>query len=57
MTAAEAKEVFRTDPEGNVMKRLEALEVARSVLGDNCTMAQIWKWCDEKEIVDVCDKR
>lgn len=55
MTEQEAKQVIRTDPEGNIIKRLEALDVARSVLGDDCTMSDVWKWADEKETVAAGD--
>ena len=55
MTEQEAKAVIREDPKGDVIKRLEAIAVARSVLGDNCTMSDIWKWCDEEKAVVAGD--
>lgn len=44
MTEAEAKRVIREDPEGSIIRRLEAIEVAEAVLGEDCTMEQIWEW-------------
>jgi hypothetical protein len=46
MTEEEAKEVIRDDPKGDIMRRLEALEVAESVLGTSCTMGEILKWAE-----------
>ena len=46
MTEEEAKQVIINDPYGNIIKRLEAIAVARSVLGEDCTMEQIWKWAE-----------
>lgn len=46
MTEAEAKAVIRDDPEGNIAKRIEAIEVAKAVLGEGCTMADIWEWVE-----------
>lgn len=46
MTEEEAKEVIRDDPKGDIMKRLEALDVAESVLGIDCTMTEILKWAE-----------
>ena len=56
MTEEEAKRIIRDDPHGDVIKRLEAIDVAESVLGDDCTMEDIWKWAEggdnnEKETV------
>ena len=48
MTEEEAKEVIRNDPKGDIMRRLEALEVAESVLGISCTMGEILKWAEGK---------
>lgn len=55
MTEQEAKAVIREDPKGDIIKRLEALDVARSVLGNDCTMSDIWKWCDEEKAVAAGD--
>ena len=55
MTEQEAKEVIRNDPEGNIIKRIEAIEVAKSILGDECTMPDIWKWCNEEKAVAAGD--
>ena len=46
MTEAEAKEIILNDPRGNIVKRMEAIEVARSILGEDCTMEQIWRWAE-----------
>lgn len=46
MTEEEAKAVIRDDPEGNIRKRLEAIEVAEAVLGEGCTMESVWRWAE-----------
>lgn len=46
MTEEEAKEVIRNDPSGSIVKRIEAIAVAKSVLGENCTMKEIWRWAE-----------
>ena len=46
MTEEEAKRIIRDDPNGDVIKRLEAIDVAESVLGDDYTMEDIWKWAE-----------
>ena len=51
MTEQEAKEVIRNDPKGDIIKRLEAIAVAEDVLGDDCTMSDIWKWANEEKAV------
>lgn len=43
MSEAEAKRVLIDDPGGNIVRRLEALDVAYYILGDDCTMEEIWK--------------
>ena len=48
MTESEAKTIISHDLYGNVAKRLEAIEVAMRVLGEDCTMADIWKWAEGK---------
>ena len=48
MTPEEAKNVIRTDPLGNIARRLEAIDVAKKELGEDCTMADIWKWAEGK---------
>lgn len=55
MTEEEAKEVIRNDPKGDIIKRLEALDVAESILGDACTMSDIWKWANEEKAVAAGD--
>ena len=46
MSEEEAKMIILHDPTGSIVKRLEAIEVARSILGDNCSMEEIWKWAE-----------
>ena len=46
MTEEEAKKIILDDPEGNIIKRIEAIAVARSVLGEDCTMKDIWRWAE-----------
>ena len=48
MTEEEAKQVILNDPYGNIIKRMEALAVARSILGEDCTMKEIWRWAEGK---------
>lgn len=40
------KENNQNDPHGDVIKRLEAIDVAESVLGEDCTMEDIWRWAE-----------
>jgi len=49
MTEERAKEVIRSDPTGNIAERIEALEVAREVLGEDCTLEDIWEWVDNAQ--------
>lgn len=46
MTEEEAKKIIRDDPRGDVIQRLTALAVAENVLGEDCTMEEIWKWAE-----------
>lgn len=46
MTEEEAKEILRNDPQGNIAARREAIDVAVRVLGEDCTMREIWRWVD-----------
>lgn len=46
MTAEEAKRIILDDPNGNIIKRMEAIAVARYYLGDDCTMEDIWRWAE-----------
>ena len=48
MTESEAKTIISHDLYGNAASRLEAIEVATRVLGEDCTMADIWKWAEGK---------
>lgn len=46
MTEEEAKRIILEDPHGNIVKRMEAIAVARYYLGEDCTMEEIWKWAE-----------
>ena len=46
MTEEEAKRIILDDPDGNIIKRMEAIAVARYFLGEDCTMEEIWKWAE-----------
>ena len=46
MSEEEAKRIILEDPHGNIIQRMEAIAVARSVLGENCTMKEIWRWAE-----------
>lgn len=46
MTEQEAKEIIKNEPYTNVRKHLEAIQVAIKVLGEDCTMADVWKWAE-----------
>lgn len=46
MTEEEAKKIIRDDPRGDVIQRLTAFAVAEKVLGEDCTMKEIWKWAE-----------
>ena len=49
MSEEEAKKIILHDPAGSIVKRLEAIEVARSILGNDCSMEEIWKWAEGGE--------
>lgn len=46
MSEEEAKKIILEDPHGNIVKRMEAIAVARSVLGEKCSMKDIWEWAE-----------
>lgn len=46
VTKEEAKRIILEDPHGNIVKRMEAIAVARYCLGEDCTMEEIWKWAE-----------
>lgn len=46
MTTKEARDIILNDPDGNIIKRMEAIAVARHFLGEDCTMEEIWKWAE-----------
>ena len=47
MTEEQAKQVIRDDPGGNIVARIEAINVALSVLGQTATMGEIFKWAEK----------
>lgn len=49
MTEERAKEVIRSDPTGSIAERLEAIQVAREVLGEDCTLEDIWEEVDNAQ--------
>lgn len=50
MTEQEARQILREDPKGDTIKRLEAMEKAIEILGENCKMTEFWKWLDEETV-------
>lgn len=50
MTEEEARRVILTPCYPNIRETLEALEIAKEVLGEDCTMAQIWAWAERGEV-------
>lgn len=47
MSEEEAKRIILEDPHGNIIKRMEAIAVAKKILGEDCTMKDIWEWADK----------
>lgn len=49
MKAEEAKKIIREDtPEGSVAARLDALDVAKEVIGPDIGMKEVYKWAEGK---------
>ncbi len=47
MTEAEAKQIINHDtPTGSIAARIEALDVAYSVLGLDATISQVYAWAE-----------
>ena len=46
MSEEEAKRIILEDPHGNIIKRMEAIAAAKSILGEDCTMKDIWEWAE-----------
>ena len=46
MSEETAKKIILNDPQGNIVKRMEAVAIARSILGEDCTMEDVWKWAE-----------
>lgn len=49
MTVQEAKRIIREDPGGNIMARLEAIEVAKEVLGEDLDTGKLHRWADKED--------
>ena len=47
MSEEEAKRIILEDPHGNIIQRMEAIAVAKEVLGEDCTMKEIWEWAEK----------
>lgn len=52
MTEEEAKVVIRTPGYPNVAEVLEAFEVALSVLGKDASLADIYRWADNRRFTE-----
>ena len=49
MTEQEAKAILHSyGPPVNIRKHIEAIEVATSILGEDATMEEIWRWASER---------
>lgn len=48
MSEEEAKRIILEDPHGNIIKRMEAIAVAKEILGEDCTMKDIWEWAENR---------
>lgn len=48
MEAQEAKDIINNDPDGNITKRIEAINVALDILGQKATMREIYAWAGEE---------
>ena len=46
MSEEEAKRIILEDPHGNIIKRMEAIAAAKSILGEDCSMKDIWEWAE-----------
>lgn len=55
MTEEEAKAILRSDVPVNIRKELEAIDKAIEVLGEDSTMSDVWKWCNEEKAVAAGD--
>ena len=51
MTEQEAKEIIRDGhPQGNIVRQMEAIAKAKEVLGQSCSMKEIWKWAEGGDV-------
>lgn len=50
MEIKEAKKIIREDPHGNIMRRMEALEVAKQYLPENYTAGDLYKWAEDEDV-------
>ena len=55
MNAEEARAVIRGDPDGDIMKRLEAIDVALGVLGRDAGMREIYGWAEGRTELEEVD--
>lgn len=50
MTVQDAKKIIREDPRGDIMRRMEALEVAKQYLPENYTAGDLYKWAEDENV-------
>lgn len=52
MTEEEARVIIKSEPYTNVCKHLEAIRVAKEVLGEDATLERIWRWAEKGVVED-----
>lgn len=50
MEIKEAKKIIREDPRGDILQRLEALEVAKPFLPEKYTAGDLYKWAEDENV-------
>lgn len=50
MTVQDAKKIIREDPRGDILQRLETLEVAKPFLPENYTAGDLYKWAEDENV-------
>ena len=50
MTIQEAKKIIREDPHGNILQRMEAIEVAERFLPGAYTAGDLYKWAEDENV-------
>ena len=50
MTVQDAKKIIREDPSGDILQRLEALEVAKPFLAEKYTAGDLYKWAEDENV-------